>query len=57
MILEFVAGQSQEFDVSLLELVLVDGDATKFSRTHRGEVGRMREQDTPAEEKRHASRC
>ena len=42
-----VAGEGEELNASLGELLLVNGHPTQLRRAHRSEVQRVREQDAP----------
>jgi hypothetical protein len=46
-----VARQAKQLHVSLVELGLKFCSATQLGRANRGEIGRMRHQDAPPDEK------
>lgn len=48
VLLDLVHRVGEQLAVALLELRIVDGDAAQLGRADGREVGRMREQDTPA---------
>jgi len=45
--IEFISGETDHFDTTLLEFRVLAGNFTKFCRADGGEIGGMREQDPP----------
>lgn len=48
MALQIVDRVGQDFHVTLLKVLLVDGNTAQLGGAHRSEIGRMRKQDTPS---------